>query len=130
VLRPSLVPSLLAARSYNEAHGSADARLFEIAPVYLPRPGRILPDEPTRLALVGGLDFLGLKGVVEALLARFHVDQALRARPAELPPFVPGRAAELVLGRRTWASSARSTPPGSPRSTCTAPARRPSWNST
>lgn len=98
VLRPSLVPTLLAARAYNEAHGSADARLFEIAPVYLPRPGRSLPDEPTRLGLVGGLDFLGLKGVVEALLARFHVVQELHTRPAALPPFVPGRAAELLLG--------------------------------
>ena len=38
-LRQSLVPSLLAARAYNEAHGVADAALFEIAPVYLPRPG-------------------------------------------------------------------------------------------
>ena len=59
-LRRSLVPSLLHARRYNEAHGTLDAELFEVANVYLPRPGQTLPDEPTRLALVSGRDFLGL----------------------------------------------------------------------
>jgi phenylalanyl-tRNA synthetase beta chain len=97
-LRRSLVPSLLAALAYNEAHGNADARLFEVANVYLPRPGRELPDEPTRLALAAGLDFYGLKGVVEALLDRLHLEGDLRARPADLPLFAPGRAAELLLG--------------------------------
>jgi len=97
-LRPSLVPSLLASRAYNEAHGNADAALFEIAPVYLPRAGRDLPDEPTHLGLVSGLDFLGLKGAVEALLDRLHVREPLEARPAEHPLFRPGFAAELRLG--------------------------------
>ena len=51
-LRQSLIPSLLAVRRHNEAHGNLDAELFEIANVYLPRPGQPLPDEPTRLAMV------------------------------------------------------------------------------
>ena len=72
-LRQSLIPSLLAVRLHNEAHGQFDAELFEIANVYLPRPGQALPDEPTRLALVSGRDFRGLKGVVEALLDGLHV---------------------------------------------------------
>src|SRR4051794_25685616 len=96
-LRQSLVPSLLAARRHNEAHGDADAHLFEIANVYLPRPGELLPDEPTRLALVGGHDYLGLKGVVEALLGRLHLDRHLEVRPASIPLLAPGRAAELSL---------------------------------
>src|SRR5208282_5170040 len=53
-LRQSLVPSLLAVRLHNEAHGQFDAELFEIANVYLPREDRTLPDERTRLALVSG----------------------------------------------------------------------------
>ena len=96
-LRRSLVPSLLNARRYNEAHGTLDAELFEVANVYLPRPGRTLPEEPTRLALVSGRDFLGLKGIVEALLDRFHALGRLEARPASLPMFAEGRAAELIL---------------------------------
>jgi phenylalanyl-tRNA synthetase beta chain len=66
--------------------------------VYLPRPGAPLPSEPTRLAIVSGLDYLGLKGVIEALLARLHAEGVLTAQPATLPLFAPGRAAELRLG--------------------------------
>ena len=97
-LRQSLVPSLLAARLHNESHGQFDADLFEIANVYLPRPGEGLPHEPTRLAIVAGRDFRGLKGVVEGLLERLHVAAPLTARPVEIPLFARGRAAELRIG--------------------------------
>ncbi|MCA1685703.1 MAG: phenylalanine--tRNA ligase subunit beta [Planctomycetia bacterium] len=96
-LRRSIVPSLLAARRHNEAHGNPDAELFEIADVYLPRPGAELPDQPVRLALVSGRDVSGIKGVVEALLSRLHVPGALEVRPADVPLFTPGRAAELLV---------------------------------
>ena len=96
-LRQSLVPSLLAVRRHNEAHGNADAELFEIANVYLPHAGQPLPDEPTRLALVCGRDYLGLKGVIEALCARLHVAGPLDVRAAQLPLFTAGRCAELLL---------------------------------
>ncbi|MFI5460647.1 MAG: phenylalanine--tRNA ligase subunit beta [Isosphaerales bacterium] len=97
-LRQSLVPSLLAVRLHNEAHGQFDAELFEIANVYVPRPGQVMPAEPARLALVSGRDFRGLKGTVEALLDGVHATAPLRARPVEIPLFAPGRAAELLLG--------------------------------
>ncbi len=97
-LRQSLVPSLLAARCHNESHGQFDADLFEIANVYIPRPGEGLPHEPTRLAIVAGRDFRGLKGVVEGLLERLHVAAPLAARPVEIPLFARGRAAELRIG--------------------------------
>jgi phenylalanyl-tRNA synthetase beta chain len=97
-LRQSLVPSLLAVRRHNEAHGSPDAELFEIANVYLPRPGTTLPVEPTRLALVSGRSFSELKGVVEALLDRLHAGRDLEVRPASIPQFRPGHSAEILLG--------------------------------
>jgi phenylalanyl-tRNA synthetase beta chain len=97
-LRQSLVPSLLAVRRHNEAHGNLDVDLFEIANVYIPRPGQALPDEPTRLTLLSGRDFLGLKGIVEAVLARFHVEKSLEVRPSQSPWLTPGRSAELFLG--------------------------------
>jgi phenylalanyl-tRNA synthetase beta chain len=97
-LRQSLVPSLLATRRHNEAHGNPDASLFEIADVYLPGGPGGLPSQPSRLGLVSGLDFLGLKGVVEALLGRLHADGGLDVRPADVATFAPGRSAELRLG--------------------------------
>lgn len=97
-LRQGIAPSLLAARGFNEAHGNAEADLFEIAGVFLPRGEGLQPVEPTRLGLVSGRDFFGLKGVVEALLGRFHLEAELVARPAEARPFARGRCAELLLG--------------------------------
>jgi phenylalanyl-tRNA synthetase beta chain len=97
-MRQSLVPSLLAARAYNEAHGVPDAALFEIASVYRPSATSGLPDESVRLGLVSGLDFAGVKGVVEALLDQLHVGTPLSARRAAPAMLAPGRAAELRLG--------------------------------
>ncbi|OJW18717.1 MAG: phenylalanine--tRNA ligase subunit beta [Planctomycetales bacterium 71-10] len=97
-LRRSLVPSLLAVRRHNESYGVADARIFEIADVYIPREDGALPDEPARLAIAAGGEFLGLKGVVETLLRRLLIVEPLSARPAGLPLFAAGRAAELWLG--------------------------------
>jgi phenylalanyl-tRNA synthetase beta chain len=97
-LRRSLIPSLLSVRQHNEAHGSLDAELFEIANVYQPRAGQTLPDEPTRLGIVSGRDFLGMKGIVEGLLSRFHAEKDLTVKPVDVPMFKPGRSAALMLG--------------------------------
>jgi phenylalanyl-tRNA synthetase beta chain len=98
ILRTSLVPSLVAARAYNEAHGNLDAELFEIANVYLPRPGQTLPHEPTHLGIVSGREFFEMKGVVEDLIARLHIEDRLEAKPFSHSFFAPGRAAELRVG--------------------------------
>ncbi|WP_165243891.1 phenylalanine--tRNA ligase subunit beta [Paludisphaera soli] len=97
-LRRSLIPSLLAVRRHNEAHGVADARVFEIADVYLPRDGGGTPHQPPRLAIVAGLDFRGLKGVVETLLKRLLIAEPLAAEAASLPLFAEGRSAVLSVG--------------------------------
>lgn len=98
VLRPSLLPSLLAARKHNESHGTHDSDLFEIAHAYLPRAGQPLPDEPARLAFVIGGDFPAAKGIAEVLLERLHVALRLEARPSGSPIFKPGASATLHLG--------------------------------
>ncbi len=97
-LRQSVIPSLLAARLHNETHGHFDADLFEIANVYLARPGQTLPDEPTHLALVSGGDFRAMKGMIESLLEGLHVKAPLSARPAEIGLFAAGSCAELFVG--------------------------------
>jgi phenylalanyl-tRNA synthetase beta chain len=98
-LRQSLIPSLLSIRRHNEAHGNAAAELFEIANVYLPTDGSGLPHEPTRLGLVCGRDFRGVKGVIQGLLDRLHASAApVVARPVKVPMFLPGRSAELLIG--------------------------------
>ncbi|HZT81983.1 MAG TPA: phenylalanine--tRNA ligase subunit beta, partial [Gemmataceae bacterium] len=86
VMRHTVLAGVLEVAAANLRH-TADVRLFEVGPVYLPRPGERLPDEPVRLALaLAGrrwpefwdesargpapvLDFFDLKGVMEGLTA-------------------------------------------------------------
>ena len=49
------------------------------------------------MTLLSGRDFLGMKGIVEAVLARFHLEKLLEVRPKPCPWFTPGRSAELLL---------------------------------
>ncbi|MCL7453608.1 MAG: phenylalanine--tRNA ligase subunit beta [Anaerolineae bacterium] len=87
--------------------------IFELGKVFLLEPGAELPDEPLRLSIVvtglrqerhwlaggegdGYLDFFDLKGIVETLLARLHIDGAVY-EPAEHPTFQAGRTARLIV---------------------------------
>ncbi len=88
--------------------------IFEVGKVFLPVPDQELPDEPRRLAVVltgtrqerhwlAGepddeqlLSFFDLKGVVETLLERLHVEGA-SFEAAQHPTFQPGRTARLTV---------------------------------
>jgi phenylalanyl-tRNA synthetase beta chain len=111
VMRQTVLAGVLDVAAANLRHEDG-ARLFEVGPVFLERPGRPLPDEPRRLALVltgrrqpefwgdtaaQPLDFFDLKGVVEALAGDLHLAE-VGYRPAAVPYLHPGRSAELRLG--------------------------------
>ena len=96
-LRKAVTPSLLKVKGYNEAHGIPEVALFELANVYRPRPGSALPDEPTRLSLVWGRDFLATKGAVVALFDRLHIPGLVAAQPSAHSLLVEGRQADLTL---------------------------------
>jgi phenylalanyl-tRNA synthetase beta chain len=113
VMRHSVLAGILEVTAANLRHTDA-VRVFEIGPVYLPRAGERLPDEPMRLAFVltgrrwpefwsestagpaATLDFFDLKGVIEALSGDLHLpDVSFRsASPSYLHP---GKAAELLI---------------------------------
>jgi phenylalanyl-tRNA synthetase beta chain len=115
VLRHSVLAAVLEAAASNLRH-TEDVRLFEIGPVYLPRAGEKLPDEPRRLALVltgrrapefwaeagakrRELDFFDVKGVVAALAEDLHLPD-VSYRPSSVHYLHPGRAAELLIKGR------------------------------
>lgn len=105
ILRPSLAPSLIEARLYNQSHGSDDVGLFEIAHVYLPQPNQDLPKEPVRVAAVVGGGWRKAKGLAEAIAARFHVGGLLRTQLSQSPVWSildPATSAELFLGEHRW----------------------------
>ncbi|MBI3839155.1 MAG: phenylalanine--tRNA ligase subunit beta [Planctomycetia bacterium] len=94
-LRRSLVPSLLGARQTNESLANPVIELFEIAHVYLPRGGAVLPNEELMLGLTSGGDYLATKGVIEGIVAALNPEAELEVRPARHDLLDPPRAAEL-----------------------------------
>jgi phenylalanyl-tRNA synthetase beta chain len=110
VLRPTLLPSLLAIVAENLKH-EGGLRLFEIARVYLPSNDE-LPREANVLGMVfagrreplgrfsdtdsGELDFFDLKGTLEALISRLGVVD-VEFRRVESAALHSGRAAGLYV---------------------------------
>ena len=103
-LRQSLIPSLLESRRENERQSNANAQLFEIAKVYLAaKPGTAEEQvEPTMIGLVSGRSFRELKGVLETLARRVNRTATLEVQPSDIPQFVAGRGAELLLNGEPW----------------------------
>jgi phenylalanyl-tRNA synthetase beta chain len=86
--------------------------LFEVGPVFLPKAGQVLPDEPFILALAlsglrqspawdqpggGMLDFFDLKGILEALLDDLHIP-AMHYEALENTCYHPGKCAGIRSG--------------------------------
>jgi len=99
--------------------------IFEVGKVFLLETGQELPAEPRRLSIVitgpraerhwlaaegPDLDFFDLKGVVETLLVRLHVTDAV-FEPAVHPTFQQGRTARVLL-QDSGAGSGQSIPLG------------------
>ncbi|MEE9614756.1 MAG: phenylalanine--tRNA ligase subunit beta [Thermodesulfobacteriota bacterium] len=100
VMRDALLPSLLETLKLNLSRKNEEARIFEFAPVYLPRSaeggnkGKDLPEERWRVAgLMSGLrlgegwnvpseplDFYDVKGVVERLTDGLGINIRLKDR--------------------------------------------------
>ena len=96
-LRQSLIPSLLVVRRDNERHGNFNAKLFEIAAVYLAAKPGDPTAEPRRIGLVTGGSFGDAKGVIEAIARRVNPQAIVTVRPSDALHFVPGRGAEVLL---------------------------------
>lgn len=98
LLRPSLLPGLLASIAYNESHRQARASLFEIGKTFRrPLPDQQLPDEREMLAVaVAGADaqeaITAWSVVVEALLVA-----DARIETARAPGMHPTRTARVLV---------------------------------
>ena len=108
VMRRSLLASLLDALEKN-ARLAGRLAFFEVGPVFWPREGAALPDEPQKLALAltglrlppawdrkddARLDFFDLKAAVEGLLDELHIRGAAFV-PAADERFHPGKCAAV-----------------------------------
>lgn len=95
-LRQSLLPSLVDAVRLNEARGNRGLELFEIAQVYLPQAGTLLPREPFVIGVASTQDVRALRGYIEALFERLRIEPKLI--PAPVSGLAEGQSAEYLLG--------------------------------
>jgi phenylalanyl-tRNA synthetase beta chain len=102
VMRPSLLPGLVAAVGHNRRHEQRDVRLFEIATAFAAGGERRSLGAAWTGAAAGDhwsghrrdVDFFDLTGVVEAVCAMFGVTAGLE--PVETAWLVAGRAARIA----------------------------------
>ena len=107
LLRRSIVPSLLEVFRINEYQQNEHIEVFETAKVYLPGNDE-LPDEPWKLSLVSERDYLGLKGVVEAVARALDPQAVIDARPCDFELLDITYSGELLLNgeRLGWIGQA------------------------
>jgi phenylalanyl-tRNA synthetase beta chain len=113
VLRRSLLANVLDIVERN-ARIRERIALFEIGPIFVPEPGKTLPDELPRLALaLSGpralptwqkaetqpMDFYDLKGILRALFDALHMPEIV-FEAAEEPTYHPGRCARILAGEQ------------------------------
>ena len=101
IMRTVALPSMLAILARNNAYHNDAVKLYELAKVYLPKPGQILPDEPKHLVL-GTYgeheDFFKMKGEIEAFLRGMNVPEARYTAEKHDPTVHPGRCARVSVG--------------------------------
>ena len=96
-LRPSLVPGLLEAVRRNETVGTPGVRLFEVGSTFW-LDGQRKVVERRQVAVVGGTDYRGTRGAIEAVLAKLDADRPVTVTPADHPGYTPGGCGQVRWG--------------------------------
>ncbi len=100
IMRTVAVPSMLDILSRNFAYHNKAVKLYELAKIYLPTEGQVLPAEPKMLVLGtygAGETFFTLKGELEAILAGLRMPQASFEAVSDNPTYHPGRCAKVSI---------------------------------
>ena len=100
VMRTTALPSMLDILARNSANHYKAAKLYELAKVYLPVEGQVLPQEPKYLMLGtygAGEDFFSLKGELDAVLEALRLPAAQYTADTANPSYHPGRCARITI---------------------------------
>ena len=100
VMRTTALPSMLDILSRNNAYHNKAAKLYEIAKIYLPVAGNVLPDEPKILVLGAygaNQNFFTVKGDLEAIFTGLRIRKASYAAVNDNPSYHPGRCAKVTV---------------------------------
>ena len=100
VMRTIALPSMLDILSRNNKYNNKSAKLYELAKIYLPVDGQILPKEP-KMLLLGSYGpsetFFKLKGELDAILYGLRMPKANYTAVTDNPSYHPGRCAAVSV---------------------------------
>ena len=100
VMRTTALPSMLDILSRNNAYHNKAVKLYELAKIYIPIAGQVLPQEPKTLVLGSygeNETFFTLKGEIEAILGQMNADKAQYEAVRDNPSYHPGRCAKVII---------------------------------
>ena len=100
IMRTIALPSMLEILSRNFAYHNKSVKLYELAKIYLPVEGEVLPKEPKMLLLGtygAGETFFTLKGELEAIFAGLRLQKASYRAVKDNPSYHPGRCAMVSI---------------------------------
>ena len=100
IMRTIALPSMLDILSRNFAYHNKAVKLYELAKIYLPVDGQVLPEEPKMLVLgtYGANEtFFTLKGELEAILKGLRMPKASYEAVSNNPSYHPGRCAKVIV---------------------------------
>ena len=100
IMRTIALPSMLEILGRNSAYHNKAAKLYELAKIYLPVEGEVLPEEPKMLLLGtygAGETFFTLKGELEAILSGLRIRKASYTAVKDNPSYHPGRCAKVTI---------------------------------
>ena len=100
IMRTIALPSMLEILSRNAAYHNKAAKLYELAKIYLPVDGQVLPEEPKMLLLGAygeGTTFFSVKGELEAIQTGLRLPKASYTAVKDNPSFHPGRCAKVTV---------------------------------
>ena len=100
IMRTTSLPSMLDILARNYAYHNKTAKLYEMAKIYIPVEGTVLPEEPKILTLGtygAGETFFTLKGELEAILTGLRMPKASYCADKTNPSYHPGRCAKVTV---------------------------------
>ena len=100
IMRTIALPSMMEILSRNNGHHNKNVKLYELAKIYLPVEGQLLPEEPKMLLLgsYGPNDsFFTLKGQLEAIFAGLRLRKSSYSAVKDNPSYHPGRCAKVTI---------------------------------
>ena len=101
IMRTIALPSMLDILGRNNAYHNKSVKLYELAKIYLPTEGEVLPREPKMLVLGSygaGETFFTFKGELEAVLGGLNLPKTSYTAVKDNPSYHPGRCAAVSIG--------------------------------